>query len=34
LLLAKEASINTSKLREFISSSIKVSPLVKLSICH
>ena len=34
LLLAKEASVNTSKLREFISSGIKVSPLIKLLICH
>jgi hypothetical protein len=34
LLLAKEASVNTSKLREFMSSGTKVSPLVELSICH
>ena len=34
LLLAKEASINTSKLREFMSSGMKVSPLVALSICY
>ena len=34
LLLAKEASINTSKLREFRSSGIKISPFIVLSICH
>jgi hypothetical protein len=34
LLLVKEASINTSKLSELMSSGMKVSPLVTLSICH
>jgi hypothetical protein len=34
LLLAKEASVNTSRLREFRSSGTKVSPLIALSICH
>ena len=34
LLLAKEASVNANKLREFRSSSIKVSPLTALSICY
>jgi len=34
LLLAKEASINASKLRELRSSGIKVSPLAALLICH
>jgi hypothetical protein len=34
LLLAKEASVNTSKLRESRSSGIKVSPLVALLICY
>ena len=34
LLLTKEASINTSRLREFRSSGTKVSPLAALSICH
>jgi hypothetical protein len=34
LLLAKEVFVNTSKLREFMSSGMKVSPLIKLLICH
>jgi hypothetical protein len=34
LLLVKEAFINTSKLRELMSSGTKVSPLVILLICH
>ena len=34
LLLAKDASINTSRLRDFRSSGTKVSPLATLSICH
>jgi hypothetical protein len=34
LLLVKEAFINTSKLRELMSSGIKVSPLITLLICH
>jgi hypothetical protein len=34
LLLVKEAFVNTSKLREFRSNSIKVSPFVALLICH
>ena len=34
LLLVKEVSINTSRLREFMSSGTKVSPLAVLSICH
>ena len=34
LLLTKEASVNISKLRELISSGIKVSPLVVLSIYY
>jgi hypothetical protein len=34
LLLVKEASVNINKLRELMSSGIKVSPLVVLSICH
>ena len=34
LLLAKEVSINTSRLREFRSSGTKVSPLTALLICH
>jgi hypothetical protein len=34
LLLAKEASVNTNKLRELMSNGMKVSPLVVLSICH
>jgi hypothetical protein len=34
LLLVKEVSVNTSKLRELMFSGIKVSPLIVLSICH
>ena len=34
LLLAKDASVNTSRLRDFRSSNIKVSPFTVLLICH
>ena len=34
LLLAKEASVNISKLRELMFNGTKVSPLVALSICY
>jgi hypothetical protein len=34
MLLAKKASINISKLREFKSNSIKVSPLIALLIYY
>jgi hypothetical protein len=34
LLLAKEASVNTSKLRKSISSDMKVSPLIALLIYY
>ena len=34
LLLAKEASVNINRLREFKSNNTKVSPFIALSICY